>query len=190
MTLGRSFADKGDYLKSVESYKRVLELQNPISAAEAQYRIGEVLQKQAEEMMKASDQHNSKWGKGGLSAASALQKAMGGAIAAYRRTYETYPESSFAADSLGRVVRHHVDTENFSMAADLLDSVFSDYPDAAFLDEMLLLWSNVGYRMGDNDIAKAKLRQLITDYPSSKHITEARSKLAGIEAEAAKSSGE
>ena len=190
MTLGRSFADKGDYLKSVESYERVLELQNPISAAEAQYRIGEVLQKQAEEMMKASDQHNSKWGKGGLSAASALQKAMGGAIAAYRRTYETYPESSFAADSLGRVVRHHVDTENFSMAADLLDSVFSDYPDAAFLDEMLLLWSNVGYRMGDNDIAKAKLRQLITDYPSSKHITEARSKLAGIEAEAAKSSGE
>ena len=190
MTLGRSLADKGDYLKSVESYKRVLELQNPISAAEAQYRIGEVLQKQAEEMMKAADQHNSKWGKGGLSAASALQKAMGGAIAAYRRTYETYPESSFAADSLGRVVRHHVDTENFSMAADLLDSVFSDYPDAAFLDEMLLLWSNVGYRMGDNDIAKAKLRQLITDYPSSKHITEARSKLAGIEAEAAKSSGE
>ena len=190
MTLGRSLADKGDYLKSVESYKRVLELQNPISAAEAQYRIGEVLQKQAEELMKAADQHNSKWGTGGLSAASALQKAMGGAIAAYRKTYETYPESSFAAESLGRVVRHHVDTENFSMAADLLDSVFSDYPDAAFLDEMLLLWSSVGYRMGDNEIAKAKLRQLITDYPSSKHVTEARQKLAGIEAESAKSSGE
>ncbi len=190
MTLGRSLADKGDFEKSVESYKRVLELQNPISAAEAQYRIGEVLQKQAEESIKAADQHNSKWGAGGLSAATALQKAMGGAIAAYRKTYETYPESSFAAESLGRVVRHHVDTENFSMAADLLDSVFSDYPDAAFLDEMLLLWSNVGYRMGDNEIAKAKLRQLITDYPSSKHITEARQKLAGIEAEAAKSSGE
>ena len=190
MTLGRSLADKGDFEKSVESYKRVLELQNPISAAEAQYRIGEVLQKQAEESIKAADQHNSKWGAGGLSAATALQKAMGGAIAAYRKTYETYPESSFAAESLGRVVRHHVDTENFSMAADLLDSVFSDYPDAAFLDEMLLLWSNVGYRMGDNEIAKAKLRQLITDYPSSKHITEARQKLAGIEAEAAKSRGE
>ena len=190
MTLGRSLADKGDYVKSVESYKRVLELQNPISAAEAQYRIGEVLQKQAEESIKAADQHNSKWGEGGLSAASALQKAMGGAIAAYRRTYETYPESSFAAESLGRVVRHHVDTENFSVAADLLDSVFNDYPDAEFLDEMLLLWSNVGYRMGDNEIAKAKLRQLISDYPSSKHITEARSKLAGIEAESASSSSE
>jgi TolA-binding protein len=183
MTLGRSLADKGDYEKSVESYKRVLELQNPISAAEAQFRIGEVLQKQAEESIKAADQHNSKWGKAGLSPATALQRVMGGAIAAYRKTYETYPESSFAAESLGRVVRHHVNTENFSMAADLLDSVFNDYPDAAFLDEMLLLWSSVGYRMGDNEIAKAKLRQLITDYPSSKHITEARQKLAGIEAE-------
>ncbi|MBT8038225.1 MAG: tetratricopeptide repeat protein [Verrucomicrobiae bacterium] len=190
MTLGRSLADKGDFQKSVESYQRVLQLQNPISAAEAQFRIGEVLQKQAEESIKASDQHNSKWGKAGISPATALQKAMGGAIAAYRKTYETYPESSFAAESLGRVVRHYVNTENFSMAADLLDSVFSDYPDAAFLDEMLLLWSNVGYRMGDNEIAKAKLRQLITDYPSSKHITEARQKLAGIEAESANSNGE
>ncbi|MFT6792686.1 MAG: TolA-binding protein [Rubritalea sp.] len=190
MTLGRSLADKGDYEKSVESYKRVLELQNPISAAEAQFRIGEVLQKQAEESIKAADQHNSKWGKAGLSPATALQRVMGGAIAAYRNTYETYPESSYAAESLGRVVRHHVDTENFAMAADLLDSVFSDYPDAAFLDEMLLLWSSVGYRMGDSEIAKAKLRQLITDYPSSNHITEARQKLAGIEAESAKSSGE
>ncbi len=111
---------------------------------------------------------------------------MGGAITAYRRVYETYPESSYAAESLGRVVRHHVDTENFAIAADLLDSVFNDYPDAAFLDEMLLLWSSVGYRMGDKDIAKAKLRQLITDYPSSKHVTEARQKLAGIEAETSK----
>jgi outer membrane protein assembly factor BamD (BamD/ComL family) len=44
--------------------------------------------------------------------------------------------------------------------------------------------------MGDNAIAEAKLRQLITDYPSSKHITEARQKLAGIEAESEKSSVE
>ncbi len=190
MTLGRSLADKGDFEKAVESYKRVLELQNPISAAEAQFRIGEVLQKQAEIEIKAADGHNSKWGKAGLSAASALQQAMGAAIEAYRKTYEIYPESSFAAESLGRVVRHHVETENYAMAADLLDSVFNDYPDAAFLDEMLLLWSNVGYRMGDQELAKAKLRQLITDYPSSKHIVEARQKLAGIEAESTKSSKE
>ena len=108
---------------------------------------------------------------------------MGSAIAAYRKTYQNYPESAFATEAIGRVVRHYVDTENFAQAADLLESIFEEYPDAAFLDEMLLLWANVGYRMGDTATAKAKLQQLIFDYPTSKHAPEARKKLAGIQAE-------
>ncbi len=106
---------------------------------------------------------------------------MSPAINAYRKTYESYPESSYAAEALGRVVRHYVETDSFAQAADLLESVFSDYPDAAFLDEMLLLWANVGFRMGDNDTAKAKLQQLIFDYPTSKHVAEARKKLAALD---------
>ena len=77
-----------------------------------------------------------------------------------------------------------MDTEDFAQAADLLESVFNDYPDAAFLDEMLLLWANVGFRMGDNETAKAKLQQLIFDYPTSNIRREARKKLAGLEEEA------
>jgi TolA-binding protein len=183
MTLGRSLGDRGDYKEAVDVYGRVLQLENPISAAEAQFRIGEVLQKESEELALAADEHNSKWGKAGLSKATALQNRMSPAIAAYRKTYETYPESSFAAEALGRVVRHYVDTDSFAQAADLLGSVFNDYPDAAFLDEMLLLWANVGFRMGDNETAKAKLQQLIFDYPTSKHVAEARKKLAGLEGE-------
>ena len=183
MTLGRSLTDKGEFDRAVDVYQRVLELENPISAAEAQYRIGETLQARAEEAVEAADAHNSKWGKAGLSKATALQNAMSPAIAAFRTTYQKYPESAYAADALGRVVRHYVETEAFAQAADLLESVFSDYPDAAFLDEMLLLWANVGYRMGDTDTAKAKLRQLIFDYPTSKHVSEARKKLAGLEEE-------
>ena len=64
-----------------------------------------------------------------------------------------------------------------------MESVFSDYPDAAFLDEMLLLWANVAFRMGDNATAKAKLQQLVFDYPTSNHVSEARKKLAGLESE-------
>lgn len=183
MTLGRSLVDRGEFDQAVEVYTRVLQLENPISGAEAQFRIGEALQKEAQEAVEAADAHNSKWGKAGLSKATALQNAMGPSIAAYRTTYQKYPESSFAADALGRVVRHYVDTESFAQAADLLDSVFNDYPDAAFLDEMLLLWSKVAYRMGDNNMAKEKLRQLIFDYPTSKHVTEARKVLSGLESE-------
>ncbi|MFN5869164.1 MAG: tetratricopeptide repeat protein, partial [Akkermansiaceae bacterium] len=63
MTLGRSLADRGEYKQAVDVYGRVLQLENPISAAEAQFRIGEVLTKEAEELTAAADEHNSKWGK-------------------------------------------------------------------------------------------------------------------------------
>jgi TolA-binding protein len=183
MTLGRSLADRGEYKQAVEVYGRVLELENPISAAEAQFRIGEVLTKEAEELTAAADEHNSKWGKAGLNEATALQARMSAAINAYRKTYQSYPESSFAAEALGRVVRHYVDTDSFAQAAGLLESVFEEYPDAAFLDEMLLLWANVAFRMDDTATAKAKLQQLLFDYPTSQYVAEARKRLAGLEGE-------
>jgi TolA-binding protein len=182
MTLGRSLTQKGSYKDALDVYGRVLQLQNPISAAEAQFRMGETLQKQAEEAAKAADATNSKWGAGGLNDATDLQNRMGPAIAAYRKTFESYPESSFAAEALGKVVRHYVDTSDFAQAAALLENVFANYPDAAFLDEMLLLWAKVAYKMGDAEMSKAKLRQLVFDYPSSKYVSEAQKKLAALEA--------
>jgi len=179
MTLSRSLAEKGDYKEAVASYRRVLSLENPISAAEAQYRIGEVLEKEAKASNK--DQHDSQWTSQGMQKTS-LQRSMGGAIAAYRKTYEVYPESAFAADALGKVVRHYVDTEDYAQAANLLEQVFADFPDAGFLDEMLLLWAQVAYRMDDLEMSKQKLRQLIFDYPSSKHVAAAKGKLAGLDA--------
>ena len=38
------------------------------------------------------------------------------------------------------------------------------------------------HTMGDAEMSKAKLRQLIFDYPSSKHVGEAQKKLAALEA--------
>jgi len=186
MTLGRSLADRGEYKQAVDVYGRVLQLENPISAAEAQFRIGEVLTKEAEELTAAADEHNSKWGKAGLNPATALQARMAPAINAYQKTYQTYPESSYAAEALGRVVRHYVETDSFAQAAGLLESVFAEYPDAAFLDEMLLLWANVAFRMNDTATAKAKLQQLLFDYPNSQYVAEARKRIAGLEGEAAK----
>ena len=105
---------------------------------------------------------------------------MGAAIAAYRKTYQAYPESAYAAKSLSEVVRFYVDTEDFAQASDLLEQVFADFPDAAFLDEMLLLWAQVAFRMGDNSVAQQKLQQLVFDYPSSSHVAEAQKKLAAL----------
>ena len=92
------------------------------------------------------------------------------------------PSRQYAAEALGRVVRHYTDTEDYAQAGALLENVFANYPDAAFLDEMLMLWAKVAYKMGDAEMSKAKLRQLIFDYPSSKHVGEAQKKLAAMEA--------
>jgi len=178
MALSRALAEEGQFAEAVKSYQRVLALKNPISAAEAQFSVGQVLQKQVE--VAFAKEHNSRWSDKGRSAATAKQRAMGAAIAAYRKTYQTYPESAFAAKALSNVVRFYVESEDFAQASDLLEHVFSDFPDAAFLDEMLLLWAKVGFRMGDNEVARKKLRQLIFDYPSSKFVAEAQKKLNAL----------
>jgi TolA-binding protein len=176
MTVGRTLAKKGEYKESVLIYEKVLELQNPISAAEAQYRIGETLQKQAEEIAKAAEQNNSQWG-----GKPARLAQLASAMAAYRRTYEAYPQSSYAADALGKIVRYYVDKESYAQAAVMLENCFDSYPDAAFLDEMLMLWAKVAYRKGDTALTKEKLRQLIFNYPQSSHVNAARSKLTRLE---------
>jgi TolA-binding protein len=181
MALSRALAEKGEYAEAVTSYQRVLALQNPISAAEAQFRIGEVRHEQVDKQFEAK--HKSRWTEAGRVAATERHRAMGGSIAAYRKTYQAYPESAYAAKSLSEVVRFYVDTEDFAQASDLLEQVFADFPDAAFLDEMLLLWAQVAFRMGDNSVAQQKLQQLVFDYPSSKHVAEAQKKLAALKQE-------
>lgn len=181
MALSRALAEKGEYEEAVKSYNRVLALQNPISAAEAQFRIGETLQQAVDKAFE--EKHKSRWTEAGRVAATERHRAMGGAIAAYRKVYQTYPESSYAAKALSEVVRFYVDTEDFAEASDLLETVFADFPDAEFLDEMLLLWAQVGFRMGDNEVAQQKLQQLVFDYPSSKHVAEAQKKLAALRSE-------
>ena len=178
MTLSKTLFERGDYDEAIESYQSVLQLKNPISAAEAQYRIGEVGEKAAQEQNK--DSANSNWTTEGQGQ-SMLLKAMGASIAAYRQTFEKYPESPFAAKALGKVVRYYVDSNDVSQASDLLERIFSDFPDAPFLDEMLLLWAQVAMGMNDRGMAAEKLRQLTFDYPSSKHNAEAKKKLAGLE---------
>ncbi len=178
MTVGRSLAHKGQYQEAVLVYGQVLKLQNPISAAEAQFRIGETWQKRAEESADAAAVAGSSVQTG----KTTLLQRMGEAMAAYRQCFQAYPDSSYAAESLRRLVRHYVQTKDFSQAESLLENVFVQYPDAAFLDEMLMAWAEVAYRLDDAEMSMNKLRQLIYDYPQSGLISDARQKLGALEA--------
>lgn len=90
------------------------------------------------------------------------------AILAFKRCAETYPSSSFAGESYKRMVDYNVSIRNYSTAVEILEQVFQDYPDAPWLDEMLLKWGIVKNRMGDREGAKEKFRQLIEEYPGGK----------------------
>lgn len=178
MTVGRSLAQKGQYQEAVLFYGQVLKLQNPISAAEAQFRIGETWQKRAEESADAA----AVAGSSVQTDKTTLLQRMGEAMAAYRKCFQAYPDSSYAAEALRLLVRHYVETKDFSQAETLLENVFVQYPDAAFLDEMLMVWAEVAYRLDDAEMSMNKLRQMIYDYPQSGLISDARQKLGALEA--------
>jgi TolA-binding protein len=64
----------------------------------------------------------------------------------------------------------------------LLQQIFQDYPDAAFLDGMLLKWVLVSFRANQFQKAHEKCNQLIFDYPESPFAERAKQIMPRIEA--------
>ena len=92
------------------------------------------------------------------------------AVQHYQKCAAEYPESAYAGKSLEKVVQYYIDAEDYPRAIDLMEMVFQDFVDAAFLDVMLLKWAIAAQKMGDLPLARRKLDQLITEYPDSKAV--------------------
>jgi len=86
-------------------------------------------------------------------------------------------------------VDFYLNTRDYPRADDLLEQIFQDYPDAGFLDEMLLKWVYVAYRTGNIQKAFDKCQQLIFEYPASPHAAKAKQLLPPIQAELDKAKG-
>jgi len=138
--------------------------------AEAQYRIGEILEESARKA--AAEQSKS-----GRDAKPDFSSAM----KAYQRCAETYPSSAFAGESYKRMVDYYVSIKTFPRALEVIERVFEDYPDAPWLDEMLLKWGVILHRQGDKEGATAKFRQILEEYPGGKASRQAGSFLKRIE---------
>ena len=104
------------------------------------------------------------------------------AISEYKVCAERYPDTPFAGESLGKLIDYHIEKKDNSAASELLEQVFQDYPDAQFLDAMLLKWVMVAYRMGDVQRAHDKCTQLLFDYPASPYAERGRAIMPKIEA--------
>jgi TolA-binding protein len=181
MTLSRTLVERGNFAEALKTYQTVLSLQNPISAAEAQYRIGELYERQAAaRALTLKGGGSSKWDGSGKADQSLKDQQMGPAMQAYSQTFEKYPESPYAAKAIEKVARHYSSSSDYARAITLFEKVASDYPDAEYMDDILFAWGTMGLRMENKELAKEKLTQLVYNYPASKHASEARRILGAL----------
>lgn len=145
-----------DIESGIGIYRSVLSLPNSSNKAAAQFGIALAYEKLA---AVAPPWHRE-------SAATA-------ALRAFRACSERYPDSSYAGESFKRIVNYHVSTRDYARALETLDRVFTDYPDAPWLDEMLLQWGIVLYRRGDRAGAAEKFSRVLEEYPGGKASTTA-----------------
>ena len=143
--------------EAIRVYQRILSLPASQIKPEAQYRIAQATEK--------------------LPHPGAAEQA----IVQYKLCAERYPESPFAGESFGKLVDYQIEKKDNTAANDLLEQIFQDYPDAQFLDAMLLKWVMVSYRTGDFQKAYDKCTQLLFEYPASPYAERARAILPKIE---------
>jgi len=144
--------------EAIQIFGAVIRLPKSDLKAEAQFHIARVIELQAVDQAKQSGRDPD------------LSRAM----LTYKTCAETYPDSPFAGDSLEKIANYHILTKDYKRAIELMERVFEDYPDASFLDRMLLKWVIAAYRLGNFTLAKQKVDQLLAEYPNSTLAPKAR----------------
>jgi TolA-binding protein len=182
MGIGNIHYKRKSYAEAMKVFRQVLGLTTSLAKAEAQFMIARTIETQAEE---AAALAAAKTGAQPAPNAGLTETA----IREYKLCAEKYPESQYAGEALGKLVDFYLNTRDYPRADDLLEQVFQDYPDAGFLDVMLLKWVYVAYRTGNVQKANDKCQQLIFEYPSSPHATKAKQLQPAILAELDKAKG-
>jgi len=165
-----------EYRQARQVFQQILRLPNSMVKDEAQFRIARSIELEAEERAAAAAARSGET----VKPYAGLNEQ---AIRAYKACAEKHPESQYAGESLGKLVDYYLQTRDYPRANDLLEQIFQDYPDANFLDAMLLKWVYVAYRMGNYQRAQDKCSQLIFEYPASPHAKKAKQLLPAIKAE-------
>ncbi len=152
MNIARARAESdelSDKREALKVYDRVLDLPESEQKAEARFRMGEVTEEIIKMETKAGTQPN-----------------LAPAIGHYQRCADTYPNSPFAGDAYNKIINYHIGLRDYTRSVELMDRVVQDYPDAPWLDRVLLQWGVVAHRMGQVNVAKAKFLQVLEEYPN------------------------
>ncbi len=163
LKIGLAKMEAVDPQEAVPIFNGILALPKSDLKAEAQYNIARVYEMHAR-------RH-----------AGEKEPDLSRALLAYSKCAETYPQSPFAGEALDKIANFYISSNDFPRAVELMERVFQDYPDASFLDSMLLKWVIAAYRMGNYQIAQEKANQLLSEYPSSPYAEKAKKFLEVIE---------
>ena len=150
--------------KAVQVYNSIIGMESSPLKAEAQFHIGEIMEKTAREGAKAGQKPN-----------------FASAMLAFKRCADAYPNSSYAGESIKRVIDYYISIKDYTRAQETLERVFQDYPDAPWLDEMLLKWGVVCHRLGNREEAIAKFQRLLEEYPGGPSAKQAQTFLKKLD---------
>ena len=145
-------------------YNSILQMGNSPLKPEAQFRIGEIMEQNAR-----------------VESKDGRKPDFSSAMVAFKRCADAYPNSSFAGESIKRVIDYYISIRDYNRAQETLDRVFQDYPDAPWLDEMLLKWGVVCHRLGNRAEAIAKFHRLLEEYPGGQSAKQAQAFLKKLE---------
>ncbi|MBF0243836.1 MAG: tetratricopeptide repeat protein [Planctomycetes bacterium] len=151
--------DPKEVMDATQIFSGILRLAKSDMKAEALYRIAEVEEKTAIQNAELANERP----KG-----KKVDPNLAPAMMTYKKCADSYPESPFAGDSMSKIANYYIYVaKDYPRAIELMEQVFQDYPDASFLDEMLLKWVIAAFRMNRFQEAQDKLTQLLNEYPSS-----------------------
>lgn len=152
--------EPADINEAIRIYRSVIALPVSTAKAEAQFCIASGLEKIAKLGTKPN---------------------YAAAIAAFRTCAETYPDSSYAGESFKRIVNYYIGIKDYPRAMEMLARIFQDYPDAPWLDEMLVRWGVALYRTGDHEGAREKFLRVLEEYPGGAAAQQAASFIARLQ---------
>ena len=158
LKIGQAKMAAKDYNGALQVFAGILNLPKSAMKAEAQFDVAQIEELRA------------------IAAASGSEHppVLSGAMTAYRKVADGFPDSPFAGEALDKIANYYIQVKDFERAIELIQQVFQDYEDAAFLDKMQLKWVIAAYRSGKYQMAKDKLDELLSRYPNSASAEKAR----------------
>ncbi len=169
--------EQDDFAGARNVYEQILKLPNSQVKARAAYEIARTIQLEAVEEARAEAERS----RGAVEGFDPKDVVSESAVRAFVACARNYPDSEYAGMALGEVIDYYTKTRDFIRADDMLQQVFQDYPDAEFLDQMLLKWTIVAYSMGNFQKAHEKCSDLLFRYPESAHAATAKKLLPQIQ---------